>query len=86
MVEKLYDTLHLVWKTYHYSAKSRISVQEIHQRFSALLGDTDNTEGGTPEAVRCLNAVFNHDSWPESSTNLAVFGEKEIDFLLSYFE
>lgn len=63
-----------------------LTVGQIQERFSALLGDTGNREGAAPEAVRCLNLLLNHDSWPESSANLAMFGEKEIDFLLWYFE
>lgn len=64
----------------------QLTVQEIRQQFGALLGDTGNKEGGAPEAVRCLNVAFNHDNWPESTKNLVMFGEKEIDFFLSYFE
>ena len=83
----------LAEQTIHYPQLKRqikqtvqLTVQKIGQRFGALLGDTGNKEGGPPEAVRCLNVAFNHDSWPESPTNLAMFAEKEIDFLLSYFE
>lgn len=64
----------------------QLTVRQIQQQFSALLGDTGNREGGAPEAVRCLNEVLNPDSWPEGSANLTMFGEKEIDFLLSFFE
>lgn len=64
----------------------QLTVQEIRQQFGALLGDTGNKEGGAPEAVRCLYVAFNHDNWRESTKNLVMFGEKEIDFFLSYFE
>lgn len=87
------DAKDLAEQTIHYPQLERqikqtveLTVQEIRQRFGALLGETGNKEGGAPEAVRCLNVAFNHDNWPESTTNLAMFGEKEIDFLLSYFE
>ena len=35
---------------------------------------------GAPEAVRCLNMVFNHDSRPESSTDRTLIGENEMEF------
>ena len=70
----------------HMKQTVQLTVRQIQQRFSALLGDTGNRDGGAPEAVRCLNVVFSPDSWPENSANLTMFGEKEIDFLLSYFE
>ena len=80
------QTIHYPKLEQHIKHTVQLTAQEIQQRFSALLGDTGDTEaGGAPEAVRCLNVIFNHDSWPESSSNLAKFGEKEVDFLLSFF-
>ena len=80
------QTIHHPQLERHMKHAVQLTVQQIQEWFSALLGDTGNGEGGAPEAVRCLNVVFNRDSWPESSANLAVFGENEIDFLLTYFE
>ena len=80
------QTIHHPQLERHIRQTVQVTVQEIRQRFSALLGDTGNKEGGAPEAVRCLNMVFSHDSWPESSTSLTLFGENEIEFLLSYFQ
>ena len=60
----------------HLKQQIKQTVELTVQRFGALLGDTGNKEGGAPEAVRCLNVVFNHDIWPETATNLAVFGER----------
>ena len=62
----------------------QITVQEIKRRMEALLGETGK-EGGAPEAVRCFNLVFNHYAWPETSRDLQQWGEKEMDFLLSYY-
>lgn len=80
------QTIHYPELERHIKQTVQLTVREIQQRFSALLEDTGDPEvGGAPEAVRCLNVIFNHDSSPESSSNLAEFGEKEIDFLLSFF-
>ena len=62
----------------------QITVQEIRRRMEALLGETGK-EGGASEAVCCFNFVFNHDAWPETSRDLQQWGEKEMDFLLSYY-
>ena len=64
----------------------QLTVQEIRRRFSCLLAETGNNEGGAPESVRCLNLVFNHDCWPESARDLQQFGEQEVDFLVSHFD
>lgn len=80
------QTIHYPELERHIKQTVQLTVREIQQRFSALLEDTGDTEArGAPEAVRCLNVIFNHDSWLESSSNLAAFGEKEIDFLLTFF-
>ena len=62
------DAKDLAEQTIHYPQLERqikqtveLTVQEIRQRFGALLGETGNKEGGAPEAVRCLNVAFNHE-------------------------
>lgn len=63
------QTIHYPELERHIKQTVQLTVHEIRQRFSAFLGDTGDTEaGGAPEAVRCLNVIFNHDSWPESSS------------------
>ena len=86
ILDQTIQTIHYPELERHIKHTVQLTVQEIQQRFSALLGDTGDTEAGrASEAVRCLNVIFNHDSWPESSSNLAHYGEKEVDFLLSLF-
>ena len=78
------ETLHFNGLERHMKRTVQITVQEIRRRMEALLGETGK-EGGAPEAVRCFNLVFNHDAWPETSRDLQQWGEKEMDFLLSYY-
>lgn len=45
MVEKLYDTLHLVWKTYHYSAKSRRKLNRLGSELGANIRVATSVKG-----------------------------------------
>ena len=78
------ETFHFNGLERHMKRTVQITVQEIKRRMEALLGETGK-EGGAPEAVRCFNLVFNHYAWPETSRDLQQWGEKEMDFLLSYY-
>ena len=45
MVEKLYDTLFLVWKTYHYSAKSRRDLSALGAELGVNVRVATNVKG-----------------------------------------
>ena len=45
MVETLYNTLHLIWKTYHYSAKSRRELNRLGTELGANLGVASSVKG-----------------------------------------
>ncbi|XP_064619500.1 zinc finger protein 862-like [Lineus longissimus] len=64
-----------------------IALREIRNRFSALLGEPlgDNITDESAAAVRCLNMVFNHDTWPSAVNDLESYGYEEMEFLLRYF-
>ena len=60
MVEKLYDTLHLVWKTYHYSAKSRRELNDLGTQLGANVHAASNVKGTrwVPHVQRALKVFL----------------------------
>ena len=60
VVEKLYDTLHLVWKTYHYSAKSRRELNRLGTELGANIRVASNVKGTrwVPHVQRALEVFL----------------------------
>ena len=60
MVEKLYDTLHLVWKTYHYSAKSRRELNRLGSELGANIRVATSVKGTrwVPHVQRALEVFL----------------------------
>ena len=60
MVEKLYDTLFLVWKTYHYSAKSRRDLSALGAELGVNVRVATNVKGTrwVPHVQRALEVFL----------------------------
>lgn len=60
MVETLYNTLHLVWKTYHYSAKSRRELNRLGTELGANIRVASNVKGTrwVPHVQRALEVFL----------------------------
>lgn len=60
VVEKLYDTLHLVWKTYHFSAKSRRELNHLGTELGANIRVASNVKGTrwVPHVQRALEVFL----------------------------
>lgn len=60
VVEKLYDTLHLVWKTYHFSAKSRRELNHLGTELGANIRVASNVKGirWVPHVQRALEVFL----------------------------
>jgi len=60
VVEKLYDTLHLIWKTYHFSVKSRRELNRLGTELGANIRVAINVKGTrwVPHVQRALEVVL----------------------------
>ena len=60
VVEKLYDTLHLIWKTYHSSVKSRRELNRLGTELGANIRVAINVKGTrwVPHVQRALEVVL----------------------------
>ena len=60
MFEKLYDTLHLAWKTYHYSVKSRRELNHLGTELGANIRVANNVKGTSwvPHVQRALEVFL----------------------------
>ena len=60
MVKKLYDTLHLVWKTNHYSAKSCHALSHLGTELGANMRVASNVKGTrwVPNVKRALEVFL----------------------------
>ena len=60
MVKKLYDTLHLIWKTYHFSAKSRRELNRLGTELGANIRVASSVKGTrwVPHVQRALEVFL----------------------------
>ena len=60
VVEKLYDSLHLVWKTYHFSAKSRRELNRLGTELGANIRVASSVKGTrwVPHVQRALEVFL----------------------------